>query len=94
MTNEIMLASEVCEYFRIHRQTLALWLMQARAGVKDFPLPVSPKGSKLRWRRTDIVEYQSSIGNERANAKSVSPAKRKARYQQAMREFEALTRKK
>ena len=94
MTNEMMNAAEVSEYFGIHRQTLKMWVTQARAGVKDFPLPVFPKGSKLRWRRADILEYQSTIGNDRASAKSKSPAKSKARYEWAMREFEELTRKK
>ena len=94
MEHEIILAEEVCEHFRIHRQTLKLWLMQARAGVSDFPLPVSPKGKKLRWRREDIVNYQSRIGNDRASPASVSPAKRKEHQAQVMRELEALTRKK
>jgi len=94
MEHDILFAEEVCEYFRIHHQTLKLWLMQARAGKSDFPLPVSPKGKKRRWRREDIVNYQSSIGNERATPKALSPAKRKARYEAAMRELEALTRKK
>jgi len=94
MEHEILFADEVCEYFRIHRQTLKLWLMQARAGQSDFPLPVSPFGKKLRWRREDIVNYQSSIGNERALPKALSPAKRAARQAAVMRELEALSRKK
>lgn len=94
MTHEILFAEEVCEHFRIHRQTLKLWLMQARAGKSDFPLPVSPFRKKLRWRREDILEYQSGIGNERAMPKPLSAAKRKVRYEKAMRELETLTRKK
>jgi hypothetical protein len=69
----------LCEYFRIHRQTLKLWLMQSRAGKSDFPLPVSPFGKKLRWRREDIVSYQSGIGNVKALPKALSPAKRQQR---------------
>ena len=94
MQHDILFAAEVCEYFRIHRQTLKLWLMQARAGKSDFPLPVSPFGKKLRWRREDILEYQSSIGNDRAMPKSSSPAKRKERQAAVMRELEALCRTK
>ena len=94
MEHEILFADEVCEYFRIHRQTLKLWLMQARAGKSDFPLPVSLFGKKLRWRREDIVNYRSSIGNERGQPKALSPAKRAARQAAVMRELEALNRKK
>jgi hypothetical protein len=94
MKNEILFAEEVCEHFRICRQTLKLWLMQARAGVSDFPLPVSPFRSKLRWRREDIVNYQSNIGNERAQPKALSPAQRTERQAKVMRELETLTSKK
>jgi len=94
MNHDILFAEEVCEHFRIHRQTLKLWLMQARAGVSDFPLPVSPKGKHLRWRREDILEYQSRIGNERAMPKAMSPAKRKERQAAVMRELAELNRKK
>jgi hypothetical protein len=94
MNHEILFADEVCEHFRIHRQTLKLWLMQARAGISDFPLPVSPFGKKLRWRREDILDYQSRIGNERAKPASVSPAKRAKRQAQVMRELEELNGKK
>ena len=94
MKNEMMNAAEVSEYFGIHRQTLKMWVTQARAGVKDFPLPVLPKGARLVWRRADILEYQSSIGNDRASAKSKSPAKSKARYEWAMRKLEAMSKKK
>ena len=94
MKNEMMNAAEVSEYFGIHRQTLKMWVMQARAGVKDFPLPVFPKGARLIWRRADILEYQSSIGNDRASAKSKSPAKSKASYEWAMRELAEMKYKK
>ena len=94
MENEILFAEEVCEHFRICRQTLKLWIAKARGGQSDFPLPVSPFRCKLRWRREDIVNYQSGIGNDRAMPKALSPAKRKERQAKVIRELEALTGKK
>jgi predicted DNA-binding transcriptional regulator AlpA len=93
MENEIISADEVCEYFRICRQTLKLWIARARAGQSDFPLPISPFRSKLRWRRADIEGYQSEIGNDRAMPKSLSPAQRKARQAKVMKELESLSHK-
>jgi predicted DNA-binding transcriptional regulator AlpA len=37
--------------------------MLSRRGTLDFPLPLSPKGSQLRWRKEEIEQWNSSIGN-------------------------------
>jgi len=98
MNNEILFAEEVCAHFRICRQTLKLWLAKARAGLSDFPLPISPFRSKLRWLREDIVNYRSNIGNERATphdaGQRLSPAQRSARQKKVYEELEALKRRK
>jgi hypothetical protein len=94
MNNDIIFAEEVCEHFRICRQTLKLWLAKSRAGLSDFPLPISPFRSKLRWRREDIVNYQSYIGNERAVPEALSPARRNARQAMVMQELRELKLKK
>jgi hypothetical protein len=92
MENEILFADDVCEYFRICRQTLKLWIARARAGLSDFPLPVGPKGSRLIFKRSEILLYKSSIGNERASPKT-STAQQKNRQAKVMAELESLLSK-
>jgi hypothetical protein len=89
---EIWNTEDVCQYFDIHEQTLKTWIAAARAGEGDFILPIGPKGSKRRWRRVDIENYQSTIGNERVTPKA-STAQQKARQAKVMQELQSLLSK-
>ena len=62
--SEILNAAEVAAHFRISISTLKRWVMLARRGEHDLPLPISPKRSQLRWRKEDIETWNSSIGND------------------------------
>lgn len=54
---------DVIDYFGISEMTFNRWLVKSRRGEMDFPLPVLPKGSVLRFRKSDIDNWKSSIGN-------------------------------
>jgi len=61
---EILTVSEVASHFRVSVPTLKRWLMMSRRGRFDLPMTISPKGCRLLWRREDIENWQSRIGNE------------------------------
>ena len=60
---EILTLQDVASYFHAGTSTIKRWVMQARRGLGDFPLPVTPKGTHLRWRKADIEQWHSCIGN-------------------------------
>jgi len=53
----------VSAHFRISLSSLKRWIQLTRRGECDFPLSISPKGYKLRFRREDIENWQSRVGN-------------------------------
>ncbi|MDR0391460.1 MAG: helix-turn-helix domain-containing protein [Planctomycetaceae bacterium] len=54
--NEIQLLTfaEVQAIFRLSNTTLRRWLVLARSGESDFPLPITELGHRARWRKSDI----------------------------------------
>lgn len=81
--SEIMSAAEVANHYKISLSSLKRWVMLSRRGVLDFPMPVSPKGCHLRFRREDILAWGSKIGNmppeQPAELKIETPAEQKCK---------------
>jgi len=61
--SEILTLKDVASYFHAGASTIKRWLMLARRGQGDFPMPITPKGTHLRWRKSDIEAWYSRIGN-------------------------------
>ena len=80
---EIMSAAEVADYYKISLSSLKRWVMLSRRGALDFPMPVSPKGNHLRFRKEDILSWGSKIGNmppeQPAELKIETPAEQKCK---------------
>jgi len=74
---EILTAADVAAHFRISISNLKRWVLQTRRGLYDFPMPISPKRSKLRWRKSDIENWNSQIGNVPAQR---TPQREKQRH--------------
>ena len=53
----ILLIGEIASLLRVSISTINRYLRQTRKGCGNFPLPISPKGSKGRWLSSDIERY-------------------------------------
>jgi len=56
-TSELLTLSEVAAHFMISESSVRRKVQQAREQQGTFPLPLFSKGSKLRWKRSDILEW-------------------------------------
>jgi predicted DNA-binding transcriptional regulator AlpA len=54
---ELLTLSEVAAYFMISESSVRRKVRLAREQQGLFPLPIFSKGSKLRWKRSDILEW-------------------------------------
>jgi predicted DNA-binding transcriptional regulator AlpA len=90
---DILTAAEVADYFRVSLSSLKRWVLLTRRGSFDFPMPISPKGGQLRWRKTEIEVWGSRIGNIPMQPTSIptdTPAERKRREYQVATRLEKL----
>ena len=78
-SSRILLIREVATLLRVAPVTISRYLAKRRAGHGNFPLPISPPRSKLRWRESDILSYlesQSSATPYNITLPNVDPAQR------------------
>ena len=50
---ELMTAEEVARLFSVSKRTITRWVVT----IPDFPIPVSPEGTPLRFIRSEVLEY-------------------------------------
>ena len=61
MEQTILLLDDVATLLRVAKSTINRWLSESRKGIRnDLPLPISRKGAKLRWLKSDIEAYLES----------------------------------
>ena len=57
---KLLLIDEVAAQMRVTPSTVRRWLSESRKGQGCYPLSISPPGSKLLWRESDIAQYIES----------------------------------
>ena len=57
---DFMTSQEVAAYFGKCIETLRLWIRNAKAGKSTFPLPVTGRGQRRLWRRSDIENWDAN----------------------------------
>jgi predicted DNA-binding transcriptional regulator AlpA len=92
--SEVMTALEVAIFFLVSLSTLKRWIMLTRRGLLDFPMPLGAKGSQLKFRRSEILAWKSSVGNEPTQPVTIetieTPAERKKQNAKVARGLEKL----
>ena len=56
----VLLIGDVAEMLKVSESTITRWCEESRKGKSRFPLPISVKGGKRRWLRSDIEQYLAS----------------------------------
>ncbi len=89
---ELMNLKEVAEYFRCSEVTLWRRLKERRAGVGNFPLPITPPGKKMFWRRFDVESWDANADFTGCDSENrpTTPAQREAKKRQMQRRFAEL----
>lgn len=50
---KLMTSEEVARLFGVSKRTVTRWV----DSIPDFPIPVSPEGTPLRFIRSEVLEY-------------------------------------
>lgn len=50
--------SDVCEFYNFSQSTVRRKLRESREGLSTFPLPLFRRGSRLLWRKEDILNWR------------------------------------
>lgn len=56
----VLLVSDVAEMLKVSPSSVRRWCVEARKGNGSFPLPISARGGKGRWLRSDIETFLAS----------------------------------
>ena len=59
--SKIILIREVAFRVGLSIPSIRRYLQESRAGLRNFPLTISPPGCKCRWRASDIEAYLASL---------------------------------
>lgn len=50
---KLMTSEEVASLFGVSKRTVTRWV----DSIPDFPIPVSPEGTPLKFIRSEVIEY-------------------------------------
>lgn len=50
---KLMNSEEVAKLFGVSKRTVTRWV----DSIPDFPIPVSPEGTPLKFIRSEVIEY-------------------------------------
>ncbi|EJL9604788.1 helix-turn-helix domain-containing protein [Escherichia coli] len=50
---KLMTSEEVARLFGVSKRTITRWV----DSIPDFPIPVSPEGTPLKFIRSEVIEY-------------------------------------
>ncbi|EHB4575418.1 helix-turn-helix transcriptional regulator [Escherichia coli] len=50
---KLMNSEEVARLFGVSKRTITRWV----DSIPDFPIPVSPEGTPLKFIRSEVIEY-------------------------------------
>ncbi|HCJ8452540.1 TPA: helix-turn-helix domain-containing protein [Escherichia coli] len=50
---KLMTSEEVARLFGVSKRTVTRWV----DSIPDFPIPVSPEGTPLKFIRSEVIEY-------------------------------------
>lgn len=50
---KLMNSEEVARLFGVSKRTVTRWV----DSIPDFPIPVSPEGTPLKFIRSEVIEY-------------------------------------
>ena len=61
MENKVILIGTVAEMLQVSQSSINRWCEESRKGLNTFPLPISARGGKRRWLRSDVERYLDSL---------------------------------
>ena len=85
--HQILLINEAAEMLKVSPSTLSRWTEESRKGTGTFPLPISARGGKRRWLRSDVERYIESL----STATSPVPARKPRRNAKAHAQRQSAT---